>query len=57
MIRNHIKNRIFIQSQGGPEFQSAGIHRYFEELKREPNTGFGSKDIFEMVSVYVNHKY
>ena len=57
MIRNHIKNRIFIQSQGGPEFQSAGIHRYFEELKREPNTGFGSKDIFEMVSVYVNHKH
>ena len=50
VIRSHLKNRIFFQSQGGPEFQPAGILQYFEELKREPNTGFELKDIFEIAS-------
>jgi hypothetical protein len=30
--------------------QPAGILKYFEDLKREPNTGFGPKDIFEIDS-------
>jgi len=29
-------------------FQSTGILANFEELKRERNTGFGPKDIFEI---------
>jgi hypothetical protein len=28
----------------------AGILKYFEELKRELNIGFGPKDIFEIAS-------
>ena len=36
------------QSQGGTEFQPADILKYFEELKRGPNTEIGTKDIFEM---------
>jgi len=48
IIRSHLKNRILVQSQGELEFQPAGILRYFEDLKRELNTGFGSKDIFEI---------
>jgi hypothetical protein len=50
-IRSHLKNRIFVQSQGGLEFQPAGVLQYFEDLKREPNTGFGPKDIFEIGSI------
>ena len=51
VIRSYLKNRIFVQSQGGPEFQPAGILQYFEDLKRKPNTEFGLKDIFEMASM------
>ena len=47
---SHLKNRILIQSQGGIKLQPAGILTYFEELKREFNTGFGPKDIFEIAS-------
>ena len=39
-----------VQSQGGLKFQPAGILQYFEDLKREHNTEFGSKDIFEIAS-------
>jgi preprotein translocase subunit Sec61beta len=31
-------------------FQSAGILSYFEELKHDPNTEIGPKDIFKMAS-------
>jgi hypothetical protein len=48
LLITHLKNRIFVQSQGGLEFQPAVILLYFEDLKREPNTGFGPKDIFEL---------
>ncbi len=41
-----IENRIFIQVQGGDPFQLEGTLEYFESLKREPNTEFGLKDIF-----------
>jgi predicted amidohydrolase YtcJ len=41
-----------VQSQGGLKFQPGGILRYFEDLKRELNTGFGIKDIFEIASKY-----
>ena len=37
-IRSHLKNRILVQDQGGAEVQPAGILKYSEELKREPNT-------------------
>jgi hypothetical protein len=40
-----------VQSQGGVKFQPAGILKYFEELKREFNAGFGSKDIFKIASI------
>jgi len=49
-FRSHLKNRILVQSQGGLEFQSAGILKYFEDLKQKPNAGFGPKDIFEIAS-------
>ncbi len=52
IVRSHLKNRIMTQSQGGVKFQSAGILKYFEALKREHNTGFGPKDIFEIASKY-----
>ncbi len=47
-FRSHLKNRILAQGQGGVKFQSVGILKYFEELKREHNAGFGPKDIFEI---------
>ena len=50
LIRAHLKNRIFVQGQGGTEFQTAGILKYVEDLKREPNGEIGPKDIFEMNS-------
>jgi hypothetical protein len=31
--RSHLKNRILVQDQGGPEIQPAGILKYSEELK------------------------
>ena len=48
--RSHLKNKILVQSQGGLKFQPAGILQYFEDLKREHNTEFGLKDIFEIAS-------
>jgi len=39
-----------VQSQGEIKFQSVGILKYFKELKRELNAGFGPKDIFEIAS-------
>jgi hypothetical protein len=48
--RSHLKNRILAQGQGGTEFQPADILKYFEDLKRGPNTEIGTKDFFEMAS-------
>jgi len=50
VTRSHLKIRILVQSQGGLEFQPGGILKYFEDLKRELNTGFEPKDNFEMAS-------
>jgi hypothetical protein len=50
LIRSHLKNRILAQGQGGTEFQSAGILKYVEDLKRGPNTEIGQKDFFEIAS-------
>ena len=47
---SHLKHRILAQSQGEIKFQPVGILKYFEELKREHNTEFGPKDIFEIAS-------
>ena len=48
--RSHLKIRILAQVQGGAEFQPEDILKYFEELKRGPNTEIGTKDFFEMAS-------
>ena len=48
--RSHLKNWILSQDQGWTEFQPADIQKYFEELKRGPNTEIGTKDFFEMAS-------
>ena len=53
LTRSHLKHRFFVQRQGGPAFQPGGILEYFEDLKREPNTGYGPKDFFEIASTYV----
>jgi competence protein ComEC len=53
-VRSHLKNRILVQSQGGLKFQPAGILKYFEDLKRELNTRFGAKDIFEIASTLIS---
>ena len=50
MYKSRLKNRILVQGQGGGEFQSEGILKYSEELKRGLNTEIGPKDIFEMAS-------
>ena len=64
VIRNYLKNRILVQYQGGREVQTdgvavtatdgvavtaiAGIHQYFQDLNRAPNTESGPKDFFEI---------
>jgi hypothetical protein len=49
-LRSYLKYRVLVQGQGGLGFQPAGIHWYFEELKPEPNTEIGPKNIFEIAS-------
>lgn len=49
LFRSHLKKRIFVQDQGGSEFQPAAILKYVEDLKRGPNTDIGAIDLFEMV--------
>jgi hypothetical protein len=48
--RSHLKIRILIQSQGGSEFQPAGILKYVEDMKRGTNVEIGPKDYFEIAS-------
>ncbi len=50
MNRSHLKNRIFAEGQGGAKFQTAGILKYVEDLKRRPNAEIEPKDIFEITS-------
>ena len=50
-LRSHLKNRILVLSQGGTEFQPKDILKYFEELKRDPNTEIGPKDFFVTASI------
>jgi hypothetical protein len=50
--RDHLKNRILVQGQGGREVPTGGILKYFEDWNRAPNAEIGPKDIFEMVSKY-----
>jgi hypothetical protein len=59
---SHLKNRILAQGQGGTEFQPADILKYFEDLKRVPNTEIGTKDFFEMASkisslFHIRHRF
>ena len=49
-IRTHLKNRILVQDRGEAEFQTAGILKHVEDLKRGSNKDIGPKDIFEMGS-------
>jgi len=46
-----------VQGQGGGEFQPAGILKYVEDLKREPNADIEPKDIFEIASIIHGRKY
>ena len=41
-----IKIRILVPDTAGRELQTGGIHRYFENLKRAPNTDRGAKRLF-----------
>ena len=43
-----------VQGQGGGEFQSEGILKYSEELKRGLNTEIGGKNIFEIASTHIH---
>ena len=58
--RSHLKNKILVHIRGGAEFQTdgaavtatAGILKYFEDLKRGTNPASGGrpKDIFKIAS-------
>ena len=50
IFRSHLKNRIWVQGQGGVGFQPAGILESVEDLKLGTNAEIGSKGIFEMAS-------
>jgi hypothetical protein len=50
LIRSHLKKRVLVQVQGGPELQPAGILWYSEEFKQGTNTEIGSKNFFEIAS-------
>jgi len=50
MKRSHLKNRLFAEGQGRANFQTAGLLKSFEVLKRRPNAEIEPKDIFEITS-------
>jgi hypothetical protein len=50
LIRSHLKKRVLVQVQGGPELQPAGILKYSEELEQVANTEIGAKNFFEIAS-------
>ena len=50
LTRSHLKKRVLVQVQGGPELQPAGILKYSEELKQGTNTEIGPKNFFEIAS-------
>jgi hypothetical protein len=45
------------KNRGGTEFQPAGIHQYFEDLKKGTNKEFGPKDFFEIASYSISLSY
>ena len=45
---SYLKIKILGQNQGGFDFQTADILKYFEDLEIESNAEFGPKDYFEM---------
>ena len=55
--RSHLKKRILVKYRGGGEFQPAGIHQYFEDLKRATNKEIWPKDFFEIASTYFCDTY
>ena len=48
MVSKHLKIKIFVQNQGGPEFHPAGILKYVGDLKEGSNAEFERKDYFEI---------
>ncbi len=50
MTRSHLKKRVLVEVQGGPELQPAGILKYSEELKQGTNTEIEPKNFFEIAS-------
>ena len=49
-FRSGLKIRILVSDQGEREFQTGGIHRYFEDLERAFNADMEPKDFFEIAS-------
>jgi hypothetical protein len=49
-MMNRYMSKYQIKYRGGAEFQPAGIHQYFEDLKRGTNKEIGPKDFFEIAS-------
>ena len=52
MTRSHLKIRVFVRDQGVAEYQSAGILKYVEDLRRGHNADIGRKNFFEIASIY-----
>ena len=48
--RIHLKTRVLVQVQDGPEFQPADILKYFEALKHGSNTEIGQNPYVEIGS-------
>jgi hypothetical protein len=49
IIRTYFKKIILAQVQGGSEFQTAGILKYVEDLKRGPTQKLGQKTFLRWV--------
>ena len=50
LTRSGFKIQILVHHQGGTEFQTAGIRKYVEDLKRGLNIEIEPKDNFEAAS-------
>jgi hypothetical protein len=51
ILKIYRKKRILVQYQGGFSFQTAGILKYVEDMKRKPNADIGPKGLFEEIVI------
>ena len=56
MAGSGFKIKMLVQYQGGTGFQTAGIFKYVEDMKRGPNTVIGLKDNFETTSNHIKKR-